>query len=77
MGMPKVLWRRKGVRKCRRRRKNIPATFGFTFTTSETVWYKAIVTDVLTHRPTRRSKVLHVELIDPLNNQIIDKSLLR
>ena len=50
---------------------------GTTFTTSETIWFKAIVTDVLNHTPTMKSRVLHVELIDPLNNRIIDENLLQ
>ena len=50
---------------------------GTTFNTSETIWFKAIVTDVLYHRPTKKSGVLHVELIDPLDNRIVDKSLLK
>ncbi len=50
---------------------------GTTFNTSETIWFKAIVTDVLDHVPTTKSGVLHVELIDPLNNQIVDKNLLK
>ncbi len=50
---------------------------GTTFNTSETIWFKAIITDVLHHRPTKKSGVLHVELIDPLDNRIVDKSLLK
>ncbi|MGB3142735.1 MAG: hypothetical protein WBB24_01395, partial [Maribacter sp.] len=50
---------------------------GTTFNTSETIWFKAIVTDVLNHIPTMKSRVLHVELIDPLNNRIIDENLLK
>ena len=50
---------------------------GTTFNTSETIWFKAIVTDVLNHRPTNKSGVLHVELIDPLDNRIVDKNLLK
>ena len=50
---------------------------GTTFNTSETIWFKAIVTDVLNHTPTMKSSVIHVELIDPLNNRIIDKNLLK
>ncbi len=48
-----------------------------TFNTSETIWFKAIVTDVLNHTPTTKSGVLHVELIDPLDNRIVDKNLLK
>ena len=50
---------------------------GTTFNTSETIWFKAVVTDVLYHRPTKKSGVLHVELVDPLGNRIVDKSLLK
>ncbi|MFD2588335.1 hypothetical protein ACFSQJ_15455 [Croceitalea marina] len=50
---------------------------GTTFNTSETIWFKAVVTDVLNHRPTIKSAVLHVELIDPLDNRIVDKNLLK
>lgn len=50
---------------------------GTTFNTSETIWFKAIVTDVLNHTPTTKSGVLHVELIDPLDNRIVDKNLLK
>ncbi len=50
---------------------------GTTFNTSETIWFKAIVTDVIDHRPTTKSGVLHVELIDPLDNRIVDKNLLK
>ena len=50
---------------------------GTTFNTSETIWFKGIVTDVLNHTPTMKSRVLHVELIDPLKNLIIDKNLLK
>ena len=50
---------------------------GTTFNTSETIWYKAIVTDAVDHTPTTKSVVLHVELIDPLDNRIVDKNLLK
>ena len=50
---------------------------GTNFNTSETIWFKAIVTDVLNHMPTKKSGVLHVELIDPLDNKIVDDSLLK
>ena len=50
---------------------------GTTFNTSETIWFKAVVTDVLYHGPTKKSGVLHVELVDPLDNRIVDKSLLK
>ena len=50
---------------------------GTTFNTSETIWFKAIVTNVLDHTPTTQSSVLHVELIDPLDNRIVDKNLLK
>ncbi|AZQ59970.1 hypothetical protein EJ994_14615 [Maribacter sp. MJ134] len=50
---------------------------GTTFNNSETIWFKAIVTDVFDHKPTTKSSVLHVELIDPLDNRIVDKNLLK
>ncbi len=46
------------------------------FTTNETIWLKAIVTDAITHNPTRLSEALHVELID-FDERIIDKKLLK
>jgi len=50
---------------------------GTTFNTSEIIWFKATVTDVFNHRPTTKSVVLHVELIDPLENRIVDKNILK
>jgi len=50
---------------------------GTAVNTSETIWFKAIVTDVIDHKPTTKSGVLHVELIDPLENRIVDKNLLK
>ncbi|MCR9226800.1 MAG: hypothetical protein NXH90_05235 [Flavobacteriaceae bacterium] len=50
---------------------------GTGFNTSETIWIKAIVTDVVNHMPTTKSGVLHVELIDPLDNRIVDENLLK
>jgi|TARA_E500000318_G_scaffold111365_1_gene129707 hypothetical protein len=50
---------------------------GTSFNTSETIWFKAIVTDALNHLPATKSGVLHVELIDPLENQIVDENLLK
>ncbi|TMM56294.1 hypothetical protein FEE95_16900 [Maribacter algarum] len=50
---------------------------GTTFNTSETIWFKAIVTNVFDHKPTQKSGVLHLELIDPLNKRIVDKNLLK
>lgn len=50
---------------------------GTSFNTSETIWFKAIVTDALNHLPTTKSGVLHVELIDPLENRIVDENLLK
>ncbi len=50
---------------------------GTTFDTSETIWFKAIVTNVVEHKPTTKSAVLHVELIDPLNEHIVDSKLLK
>ncbi|WP_372754833.1 hypothetical protein [Mariniflexile sp.] len=45
------------------------------FTTDNTIWFKAIVTD-FAHLPTKISSVLHVELID-FDKRIIDKKLLK
>lgn len=50
---------------------------GTTFDTSQTIWFKAIVTNVVNHLPTNKSVILHVELVDPLNKQIIDSKLLK
>src|SRR3546814_2544128 len=35
------------------------------YTTQETIWFKAIVTDAVYHAPTMLSGVLYVELIGP------------
>ena len=48
---------------------------GSVFTTKNTIWYKAIVTD-LAHLPTKLSAILYVELID-FDKKIIDKKKLK
>lgn len=50
---------------------------GTKFNTSEIIWFKAIITNIIDHKPTTKSGILHVELIDPLDNQIVDKNLLK
>ena len=44
------------------------------YTTDETVWYKAIVTNAYDHRPTELSGVLYVEIIGS-DEKIIEKKL--
>ncbi|WP_340063193.1 hypothetical protein [Ascidiimonas aurantiaca] len=50
---------------------------GTSFNTSETIWFKALVTNAVNHMPTTKSAILHVELIDPLNKRIVDRKLLK
>ena len=50
---------------------------GTSFDTSETIWFKAVVTDAFNHIPTTKSAILHVELIDPLDKRILDRKLLK
>jgi hypothetical protein len=45
------------------------------YTTDNTIWFKAIVTDLM-HLPTRMSGVLHVELVD-FDKRIVDQKLLK
>ncbi|WP_350291714.1 hypothetical protein [uncultured Croceitalea sp.] len=47
------------------------------YDTSETIWFKAIVCNAFFHTPTSKSSVLHVELIDPLEQRIVDSKLLK
>ena len=46
------------------------------YTTDQTIWFKAIVTQASDHTSSMISGVLHVELIDQ-NEQIIEKKLIR
>ncbi|NOY50286.1 MAG: hypothetical protein GXO88_06980 [Chlorobi bacterium] len=46
------------------------------YTTDGTIWFKAIVTNVADHVPTKLSGVLYVELIDP-NERVVEKKLVR
>ena len=50
---------------------------GTSFDTSEIIWFKAVVTDAVNLLPTTKSAILHVELIDPLDKQIVDRKLLK
>jgi hypothetical protein len=50
---------------------------GKAFNTSEIVWFKAVVANVLNNAPSGISGVLHVELIDPIEEQVIDSKLLK
>jgi len=47
------------------------------YATGETIWFKAIVTEVRTHIPTALSNILYVELIEPKNQKIIDRKILK
>ena len=46
------------------------------YTSNETIWFKAIVTNASSHIPTDLSGILYVELINPYK-EIIDKRLLK
>lgn len=50
---------------------------GEAFNTSEVVWFKAIVANAYDNAPSKVSGVLHVELIDPMDEQIVDDKLLK
>lgn len=50
---------------------------GNTYNTSETIWFKAIVTNALDNQLSSRSAVLYVELIDPVENKIVDYKILK
>lgn len=46
------------------------------YTTDQTIWFKAIVAEASTHRPTDLSGVLHVELIGP-DEQIAERKRIK
>ncbi|WP_422080454.1 hypothetical protein [Ulvibacterium sp.] len=48
-----------------------------TYNTSQTIWFKAIVTDAIHHFPTTISNVLYVQLIDIGHQEIVDKKILK
>lgn len=50
---------------------------GNTYSTIETIWFKAIVVNAFNNTPTTKSGILHVELIDPLDHSIVDSKLLK
>ncbi len=50
---------------------------GKVFNTSEAVWFKAVVANAHDNAPSQISGVLHVELIDPIDEQIVDHKLLK
>lgn len=50
---------------------------GNTYNTIETIWFKALVVNAHSNIPTSRSRILHVELIDPLGERIVDSKLLK
>lgn len=50
---------------------------GNTYSTIETIWFKAIVVNAFNNTPTTKSGILHVELIDPLDQRIVDSKLLK
>lgn len=49
---------------------------GEVYTTDQIIWYKAIVTNTVTHAPSLTSGILYVELIDA-NELIIEKKLIK
>jgi len=50
---------------------------GKAFNTSEVVWFKAVVANAFDNSPSDISGVLYVELIDPIDEQIVDHKLLK
>lgn len=50
---------------------------GNAFNTSEVVWFKAVVANAFDNSPSDVSGVLHVELINPIDEQIVDHKLLK
>ncbi len=50
---------------------------GKAFNTSEVIWFRAVVTNAFDNFPSTRSGVLHVELIEPIDNQILDSKVLK
>jgi len=50
---------------------------GKAFNTSEVIWFKAFVTNAFDNSPSTTSGVLHVELIEPIEEQIVDSKLLK
>ena len=50
---------------------------GSAYDTNETIWFKAIVTNAFLNTPTTKSSVLHVELVDPLEQNIVDSKILK
>ena len=50
---------------------------GKTYNTSEVVWFKAVVSEAFGNSLSDISKVLHVELIEPIGQEIIDRKLLK
>jgi hypothetical protein len=51
-------------------------TDGKVYSTDQTIWFKAIVVDGVSHIPDKLSRILYVELIGP-NERIIEKKLIR
>src|SRR5690606_2543459 len=49
---------------------------GNVYTTGQTIWFKAIVTDAVNHIPTTLSGVLYVELIAP-DEEIVEQKLVK
>ena len=50
---------------------------GKTYNTSEVVWFKAVVSEAFGNSLSDISKVLRVELIEPIGQEIIDRKLLK
>lgn len=50
---------------------------GKAFNTSEVIWFKGVVANAFNNSPSDISGVLHVELIDPIDEQIVDHKLLK
>lgn len=50
---------------------------GKAFNSSEVVWFKAVVAKAFDNTTSTVSGVLHVELIDPIDEQIVDNKLLK
>lgn len=50
---------------------------GKAFNTSEIIWFRAVVAEAFDNSPSAISGVLHVELISPIDKQIVDSQLLK
>lgn len=50
---------------------------GRAFNTSEIIWFRAVVAGAFDNFPSAISGVLHVELVEPIDNQVVDSKLLK